>query len=135
MKSLILASFFLSPLAFGSAAPSGQPSESAAESVTTAVTLPVSAVHTLILNGNPTTGFTWNVASQSSDAVRVETEVMAPAKEEGGVIFCGTPSPTKVTFTAEKPGEAVIVLEYKRAWETDTPAAKSIICEVTVTAE
>ncbi len=135
MKSLILASLFLAPLAFGPAAASEQPTESAAESVTTAVTLPVGAAHTIILNGNPTTGYTWNAMVKSGDAVRVETEVMAPTKAEDGVILCGAPSPTKVTLTAEKPGEAVIVLEYKRVWETDKPAAKTITCKVMVAAE
>lgn len=134
MKSLLLASVFLSPLAFVPVA-SAEPSACAAESVTTSVALPVGAVHTLLLNGNPTTGFTWNVASQSSDAVRVETEVMRPTKEKAQKILCGSPSPTQVTITAEKPGEAIIVLEYKRVWETGTPAAKTIICKVTVAAE
>lgn len=135
MKSLILASLFLAPLAFGLVAPAEEPTEQTEESVAMAVTLPVGAVHTMILDGNPTTGYTWNATVKSGDAVRVETEVMAPTKEEVGVILCGAPSPTKVTFTAEKPGEAVIVLEYKRVWETDTPAAKTVTCKVTVAAE
>lgn len=135
MKSLILASLFLAPLTFGLVAPAEEPTEQTEESVAMAVTLPVGAVHTMILAGNPTTGYTWNATVKSGDAVRVETELMPPTKKQDGLIACGAPSPTKVVFTAEKVGEAVIVLEYKRVWETDTPAAKTVTCKVTVAAE
>lgn len=135
MKSLILASFFLTLPTFGLAAPSAEPTEQTEESIAIDVTLPVGGVYNFLLKGNPTTGYTWNATVTSGDAVRVETEVMEPKEEEDGPILCGAPSPTKVTFTAEKSGDSVIVLEYKRAWETGKPAAKTITCKVTVAAE
>lgn len=135
MKSLILASLFLTSPVFGLAASPSEPTEQTEESLAIDVALPVGGVYNFLLNGNPTTGYTWNATVKSGDAVRVETEVMEPKEEEDGPILCGAPSPTKVIFTAEKPGDSVIVLEYKRVWETDKPAAKTITCKVTVTAE
>lgn len=135
MKNLLLASLFLVLPTMAVEAPDEQPTEQTAETVSMAVSLPVGAVHTLLLNGNPTTGFMWKVASQSGDAVRVETGLMKPETQANGKVLCGAPTPTKVTLTAEKPGESVIVLEYRRAWETDRPAAQTLTCRVSVSAE
>lgn len=98
------------------------------------ITVRVGETVTVTLDGNPTTGFTWNVASVSSDAVKVSTAIMPAKLKKGEPPVCGAPAPTQVTFTGVKPGKSTVVLEYKRTWETE-PAARTMTFVVTVSAE
>lgn len=133
MKTLLFASLLLAPLAMGMTDPDAD-APAAKKDVTVGIDLAVGKSTSVILDGNPTTGFTWNVASVSSDAVKVSTAIMPAKMKKGEPPVCGAPAPTQITFTGVKPGKSTVVLEYKRTWETE-PAARTMTFVVTVSAE
>lgn len=134
MKTLFLTSLLAAPLAVGMTAPSDDAPATQAP-VAVSIDLTVGNSSSVILDGNPTTGFVWQIVSVSSDAVKAETAVMATPMKKGEPPVCGAPAPTQVTFTGVKPGKSTVVLEYKRPWETDTPAWKTMTFTVNVAAK
>lgn len=86
---------------------------------------------TRTLKGNPTTGYLWKADPLPPDAaVKAETSLL-PAEERKGPV-CGSPCPTQVTITAQKPGTATVVLHYARPWEKDNPPTRTVQYDVTV---
>lgn len=87
------------------------------------------------LEGNPTTGYTWNLAepmkANAPVLVTMSYGRVPDADEENPC--CGSPCPTIVKMTGVHAGAASVTLEYKRIWETDTPARKTRTFVVTVT--
>lgn len=81
------------------------------------------------LEGNPTTGFSWTVASLESDVLKVEGQPEFSA-DPGMVGGAGT---FTFTFTAARSGSVLLNLLYHQAWDKETPPAKTF--EVTVTVE
>lgn len=70
------------------------------------------------LAGNPTTGFTWEVA-------QVDQAVLAPSGEpdyESESDAEGAGGMYTFRFTAVGPGEAEVVMVYVRTWEEEDPA-------------
>lgn len=82
----------------------------------TPVNLQVGQKHTIVLKGNPSTGFIWMLAEEipADSPVRVELSLI-PRKE--GSILCGAPTPTGLTISGVKPGDAVVRVVYRRPWE------------------
>jgi inhibitor of cysteine peptidase len=83
------------------------------------------------LPGNPTTGYSWNVAELGGDALRQLGDVSYEQKAAppgmvgvGGNFVC--------RLQAVKPGKATVKLVYKRPWEKQTPPEKTFSLEVTV---
>lgn len=141
MKTFFYSALLVAPLTLGMVSPAvaedapaeaAPAAETAKPVVAVSMEIAVGASAKAVLGGNPTTGFTWNVASQEGDSVEVSVELMPAEVDENEPPVCGAPSPTAVTFKGVKPGKSVIVLEYKRAWETDTPADKTETFVVTV---
>lgn len=121
-------------MAMGMIAPSDD-APAAKDEVSVSIDLTVGKSSSVILDGNPTTGFLWEIVSVSSDAVKAETAIVATPMKKGEQPVCGAPSPTQVTFTGVKPGKSTVVLEYKRPWEKDTPAWKTMTFTVNVAAK
>lgn len=134
MKALLLSSLLLAPLALAMTAPEAD--APAAQKATEPVCMQVAVGKSVsvVLAGNPTTGFLWQAASEKGGAAKVSTEIMAAQLKKGEPPVCGAPSPTKVIFTGVQPGKSTVVMEYKRPWE-DEPAANSMTFIITVTAE
>jgi inhibitor of cysteine peptidase len=72
------------------------------------------------LAGNPTTGYSWFLMPIEGAAVKAEgsLEYKPKAHPPGMVGVGGT---FELMLTAQKAGQSVIRLEYKRPWEKDTP--------------
>lgn len=125
MKTLL--SFFL-------AATCAVAQETAPAEAPELITVRVGETVTVSLDGNPTTGYTWNLAEpMKEDAPVLVTMSYGPvpdADEENPC--CGAPCPTLVKMTGVHAGAASFTLEYKRVWETDTPAWKTRTFVVTV---
>ena len=75
---------------------------------------------TVRLAGNPTTGYSWSVASITGSAVR----------QAGKISYKASPAPRRMvgsggfsvaTFKAVRNGRAVLTMEYKRPWEKKKP--------------
>lgn len=69
------------------------------------------------LEGNPTTGFTWNDATKSK-VVKLDGNVTHRASSR----LIGAPGASAAKFEAVSIGKGTIVLEYKRTWEKKTAA-------------
>lgn len=77
----------------GSAVPM-QAVEPGPAETSTAISLAVGRSHSLLLSGNPTTGFTWNIVSVSSDAATAKADILPPpATKKGEPMLCGAPPP------------------------------------------
>ena len=79
------------------------------------------------LDGNPTTGYTWNYEIEDEAVIKMDEEIRYLGKK--GVV--GAPSKFTYTVHSLKTGSTTIKFEYKRPWE-QTPADKVVIYEVSV---
>lgn len=91
------------------------------------ITLRVGETKMVELDGNPSTGYTWNLTEPQKDnapaLVTMSYGSVPDADEENPC--CGAPCPTLVKMTGVRAGAVSFTLEYKRVWETDTPAWKT----------
>ena len=78
------------------------------------------------LEGNPTTGFTWNNATKS-EVVKLDGNVTHRASSR----LIGAPGTSTAKFEAVSVGKGTIILEYKRTWEKK-PATETFKVEVVV---
>lgn len=99
------------------------------------ITVRVGETATITLEGNPTTGYTWNLAEpMNENAPVLVTMSYGPVPDEDEENpCCGAPCPTIVKMTGVHAGAASFTLEYKRVWETGTPALRARTFVVTVT--
>ena len=83
--------------------------------------VPQGKVITIVLDTNPTTGFSWRLVSISDKNILefVEKEFSSAQSK-----LIGSGGIEKWSFKTLKSGKAIIVLEYIREWEKDVPAAK-----------
>ena len=87
-----------------------------------AMRVPAGKVITISLNANPTTGFSWQLVSISDKNILefVKKEFSPSVGKE----MVGSGGIENWSFQTLKIGQAVIVLEYRRSWEKNVPAAK-----------
>lgn len=98
----------------------------------TPVNLQVGQKVTVLLEGNPTTGFIWRQAGALPANAPVTVDLRCAATENGGMC-CGFPTPTSLTITAVKPGTQVVRVVYARPWEKGKAPAREQSFSVTVT--
>lgn len=133
LSSLLLTGCLLTPLFADEAAAAAKPASVPATPLAVSVEVRVGEHASVLLNGNPTTGYLWEVADKQGDAATAETRILPPAQmKEDEPPLCGGPAPTELTFTGVKPGKTTVTMEYKRPWEKDEPAQKSLKFEVIV---
>ena len=73
------------------------------------VNLKVGQQTTVLLDGNPTTGYMWRLAASKTNNIVVSAELTCPAQENSG-FCCGFPTPTTLTLVALSPGKKVVPL-------------------------
>ena len=135
MKNIFFSAIAALFFGVGCAAAVEAPADDTAEiapAIAIEVKLNVGQTHTAVLAGNPTTGFTWNIAEQQGDAAEVSLDIRVPEAKDDEPMLCGAPAPTEVTIKGVKPGKSTITVEYKRAWEKDKPALRRVTFDVTV---
>jgi inhibitor of cysteine peptidase len=81
------------------------------------------------LAANPTTGFTWVIASKEDDKLKSTGKPTYEAPEQKAVGAGGT---QVFTFTAEAAGAAEVEMQYKRTFEKDKEPAKTFKFKVTI---
>jgi inhibitor of cysteine peptidase len=74
----------------------------------------------IVLEGNPTTGFTWKIASSNTSILK---EVKTTYKSANALIGAG--GIFLFTFQAVAEGTANLQCSYHRPWETESPPAKT----------
>jgi inhibitor of cysteine peptidase len=76
---------------------------------------------TITLDANPTTGFQWQLAAPLDEKV---ITLVGNEHQRAGTAGIGAGGTDVWTFKAVGTGSATIVLEYRRPWEKDVPAAE-----------
>lgn len=76
---------------------------------------------TIALDANPTTGFQWQLAAPLDEQV---ITLVGHTSERPDTTRMGAGRTDVWTFKAVGPGSSTIVLEYRRPWEKDVPAAE-----------
>lgn len=80
------------------------------------------------LEGNPTTGYNWIATSQEPKLLdQIGESNVTPESDR-----IGAPGTIVLQFSAVAPGQTILRLEYKRAWETDVAPLKTFEVAVTV---
>lgn len=84
----------------------------------------------LVLEGNPTTGYLWQLdpALPVESPVQVELSIASNCEEN----CCGFPTPTTLTMTGAKPGTQLVRVVYARPWEKGKAPAQEKCFAVTV---
>lgn len=72
------------------------------------------------LKSNPTTGYNWYVSDVSDNISIFSSGYAAESKKIGGG------GKYRIILKPSKPGRGMVNLEYKRIWEKDIKAAKSV---------
>lgn len=73
----------------------------------------LSKKYTIILNGNPSTGYNWTYEIDNKDIVKIDESTESSC--ENGMSGC--PSNFIYTTTGLKEGKVTITFTYKRSWE------------------
>ena len=76
---------------------------------------------TILLEGNPTTGYLWRIAAPYDENVIIlrGDRYISPSTE-----LCGAPGQRNLTFVAESSGRTGLKLVYDRPWEKNQPPEK-----------
>jgi inhibitor of cysteine peptidase len=85
----------------------------------------------VIIAGNPSTGYRWELAGSVKGTVlslEMPVEFVAGATE-----LVGAPGEYRFTFKAVRIGATLVSLKYVRPWEKDTPPTATATVNVTVT--
>jgi len=80
-----------------------------------------SKVATIQMEGNPTTGYTWQKNIEPEDVVKISEK----AESMGKPGMVGAPSMFTYEFEGLKEGEATVTFSYARSWEKDVPPIKT----------
>jgi len=126
---LIILGIILIATGCGSSGPSG-PSPIMVDENNTGSTV---ELHTggrlkVILEGNPSTGYTWEVATVDPSILRQDCE--PEFEPESNLI--GASGKITMTFKAVSAGPTTLRLIYHRPWETDVPPLKTFEVAVVV---
>lgn len=84
----------------------------------------------LVLDGNPTTGYIWQLKPALPAGSPVQVELSLVRNEEENC--CGFPTPTTLTMTGVKPGTQMVRVVYARPWEKGKAPAQEKRFAVTV---
>ena len=83
------------------------------------------------LEGNPTTGFSWQIGEVNGKAVQAAGEPQyAPQPNPAGMV--GTGGTFVCRFKAVGPGKATVTLHYRRPWEKNIPPAETFTATIEV---
>ena len=77
---------------------------------------------TIVLKGNPSTGYTWEAVLSSENIVKILKDV----KYLGAEGMVGAPSMFYFTVNSLASGSTILTLEYKRTWEEKEPLEKKV---------
>ncbi|MFN8485156.1 MAG: protease inhibitor I42 family protein [Anaerolineae bacterium] len=138
LLSLTILSLALPFLAGCGVLPSGRGAENPVQ-ITSAdngktVNLRLDQQAVVALDGNPTTGYTWEAAPPSSDSVTAvgEPQYKTDANAGGKAGVGGTYT---FTYQGAAVGAAKLSFAYRRPWERDTPPAQTFDVTLNVVAK
>lgn len=87
----------------------------------------------ITLESNPSTGYGWTAKVADSAIVTYQGAVMQPDRRAtGGAARAGAPEHQLFVFHADRSGTTTLSFAYARAWERDTPPARTAAFTITV---
>jgi len=95
----------------------------------TAVTVKTGDTFTVKLEGNPSTGYTWEAKDLDTSILE---QVGDPAFDSSNPALVGSGGSLTLTFKALKAGTTTLTLIYHRPWETDVAPIDTFSVTVTV---
>jgi len=87
---------------------------------------------TVSLKSNATTGFKWELASNTDESVLEMSDQEYEAPQQTEPPLMGASGKEVWTFKALKEGQSIITLEYNQPWEGGTKAAEKFTLTVVV---
>ena len=87
-------------------------------------------VETIVLEGNPTTGFTWVYTMSPEGVVREISNEYIADNTRGEIVGAG--GQFVFVFEAIAAGEAELVFSYLRVWERDVPPLSTVMYKAIV---
>lgn len=96
--------------------------------------LHVGQILRITLQGNPSTGYRWDLAAPLPPQLVEEQSASLPQPPDrhGDTAVVGAPQDQWVYLRAVTAGEASVVLEWRRPWEKDQPPARRLTYRVSV---
>lgn len=85
---------------------------------------------TVILEGNPTTGYTWNVTVADESIIAVTDDGFAANEAEEGVV--GAAGYQHFSFEGKAEGYTTVTFAYGRSWETEEAPAYTLTYDLSV---
>ena len=92
------------------------------------ITLRTGGTFTVSLEGNPTTGYAWEVVECDEQVLKLTGEDYVSSSDKigaGGIKM--------FTLTAANPGTTALKLVYRRSWEKDVEPLRTFVANVRVT--
>jgi inhibitor of cysteine peptidase len=87
---------------------------------------------TINLEGNPTTGYTWEPAEMDEKLLAREGEAEFRSEKKNGEQVVGAGGVITLRFKALAPGSTTLKLVYLRPWEKSDPPLKTFEMAVTI---
>lgn len=97
----------------------------------TSVQVTVGQALEISLEGNPTTGYSWEVKESGEPTLKAQGEP-AYVQSETGVTLVGGGGTYTFRFVGAEVGTAMLELIYHRSWEKDVAPLETFTLEVTV---
>lgn len=85
---------------------------------------------TVILEGNPTTGYTWNIIVADENVIAVTDEGFAANETEEGIV--GASGYQRFSFEGKAEGYTTVTFAYGRSWETEEAPAYTLTYDLSV---
>jgi inhibitor of cysteine peptidase len=82
----------------------------------------------VVLDANPSTGYTWSVAAEP-EFLTAQGEPVFSSEAASGLV--GAPGTQTLRFTVSAAGEGPLSLSYVRPWEADAAPAQTFTVEIT----
>jgi predicted secreted protein len=99
------------------------------------VTLTIGDTLAVTLAANPSTGYSWGVATAPAASVLAsQGDPTYVSDYTGSVPMAGAGGKATIRFVAAGAGATRLVLTYRRGWEGDVPPVQTVTVDVTVTA-
>ena len=92
------------------------------------VVLDIGDTMTVALGANPSTGFSWKIASLHMPNLAFQNHTYIPREP----VMPGSPGISTFTFAATAPGSSELCLAYARPWMKDVPPISTFRVTVTV---
>lgn len=84
------------------------------------------------LEGNPTTGYSWEVKTSGEPVVQLQNEPVYAQSAAGEGTLVGAGGTYTFTFAGAEPGTSKIELAYRRPWESGVAPLETFALDVTV---